>query len=79
MSSARSAPSIAKAYSGEQADYYDVTRYKSEGELGKYQSDGNLGDEKDVLLQRSEQEGFGFVILSSNNRVGSTIGELLGL
>lgn len=75
MSSARSAPSIAKPYGGEQPRYYDVSHYKSEGEMGKYQTDGGTADQKDVLLQRNENEGFGFVILSTSNRIGSTIGE----
>lgn len=77
MSSARSAPSINKPYGGEQPRYYDVSHYKSEGELGKYQSDGNMGEEKDILLQRSEEEGFGFVILSTSQMIGSTIGEFV--
>ncbi len=75
MSSARSAPSIAKPYGGEKPLYYDVSHYKSEGELGKYPSDGNMAAQKDILLQRSEEEGFGFVILSTGHMVGSTIGE----
>jgi hypothetical protein len=69
MSSARSAPSVAKPR------YYDVSHYKSEGELGNYHSDINMADQKDILLQRSEEEGFGFVILSTGHMTGSTIGE----
>ena len=77
MSSARSAPSINKAYGGEQPRYYDVSHYKSEGELGTYPSDVNMADAKDILLQRSEEEGFGFVILSTSQMIGSTIGEFV--
>lgn len=73
MSSARSAPSIAKAV--EKPQYYDVTHYKSEGELASYPSDPNMADQKEVLLERNEQEGFGFVILSTSNMIGSTVGE----
>lgn len=73
MSSARSVPSISKPY-GERPRYYDVSHYKSEGDIGKYQTDGDLGEHKEVTLHRSEQEGFGFVILSSSHRIGSTIG-----
>ena len=75
MSSARSAPSVAKPYVGERPRYYDVSHYKSEGQLGKYHSDINLGEQKDILLQRKEEEGFGFVILSTSQMTGSTIGE----
>lgn len=32
----------------------------------------------DVVLTRSDHDGFGFVIISSVNKNGSTIGELTG-
>ena len=75
MSSARSAPSIAKPFA-EQPRYYDVSRYKSEGDMEKFQDNGGTGEQREILLTRSEQEGFGFVILSSSHRIGSTIGTL---
>lgn len=77
LSSARSAPSIPKQYGGEKPRYYDVSHYQSEGELGGYQNDTNMANQKDILLQRNEDEGFGFVILSTSNMIGSTVGELL--
>lgn len=35
------------------------------------------GPTYDVTVQRTENEGFGFVIISSVNKVGSTIGKFL--
>ena len=54
-----------------------MSHYKSEGELGTYPSDVNMADAKDILLQRSEEEGFGFVILSTSQMIGSIIGEFV--
>lgn len=38
-------------------------------------SNSNNGPTYDVTVQRTENEGFGFVIISSANKIGSTVGE----
>lgn len=38
-------------------------------------SNGNNGPTYDVTVQRTENEGFGFVIISSANKIGSTVGK----
>lgn len=38
-------------------------------------SNGNNGHTYDVTVQRTENEGFGFVIISSANKIGSTVGK----
>lgn len=37
----------------------------------------HTGPTYDVTVQRTENEGFGFVIISSVNKIGSTIGKSL--
>lgn len=36
-----------------------------------------VGQTYDVIVHRNENEGFGFVIISSVNKIGSTIGKLV--
>lgn len=40
-------------------------------------SNGNSGPTYDVTVNRTENEGFGFVIISSANKIGSTVGKYL--
>ncbi|CAJ0928878.1 unnamed protein product, partial [Mesorhabditis belari] len=45
--------------------------------LSPHHTNANVGQEYDVVLQRQESDGFGFVIISNVNRQGSTIGQLI--
>ncbi|XP_077290018.1 membrane associated guanylate kinase, WW and PDZ domain containing protein magi isoform X2 [Arctopsyche grandis] len=47
------------------------------GDIGQYGNVGTGGVPYDVVVQRSENEGFGFVIISSTNKATSTIGQLI--
>lgn len=46
------------------------------GDIGQYGNIGAGGVPYDVVVQRSENEGFGFVIISSTNKATSTIGNI---
>lgn len=72
LSSARSAPAVNKPR------YYDVSHHNSEGQLSQRVDDNiDMTKQKDVLVERREEEGFGFVILSTENSIGSTIGRII--